>query len=59
LSIRTVIQKPSSGQQVFFRVRKDIRSLNDQELQTYRAKIQDVLQVESLNSKWQELGQLR
>jgi hypothetical protein len=58
-SIRTVIPKPMSGKQIFFRTRKNLRDLSDRELQTYRAKIQDILQVDSLNSKWQELGQLR
>ena len=41
------------------RVRKDIRSLSDEELQIYRAKLDDLLQVGALNSKWQELGRLR
>lgn len=60
MNVRTAeLQKRLPGQQTFFRTRKDIRTLSDQELQTYRAKIEDVLQVQSLNSKWQELGQLR
>lgn len=41
------------------RVRKDIFSLTDAELQTYRAKLEDVLDCFALNSKWQELGLLR
>ena len=41
------------------RVRKDILSLSDVELRTYRAKIDDILQVGQLNSKWQEIGLLR
>ena len=41
------------------RVRKDILSLTDVELQTYRARLDDVLQVGKLESKWQELGLLR
>lgn len=41
------------------RVRKDINALTPSELQLYRAKIQDILQVESLDSVWQELGEIR
>jgi len=42
-----------------FRTRKDIRDLTSAELSQYRAKLRDVLGVGSLNSKWQELGELR
>lgn len=41
------------------RVRKDICALTADELQLYRAKIQDILQVESVDSIWQELGEIR
>ena len=44
---------------VQMRVRKDIINLQPDELQTYREKLDDVLQVQSLSSKWQELGFLR
>ena len=40
-------------------VRKDILSLTDTELRTYRTKLEDVLGCFALNSKWQELGLLR
>ncbi|GAB7356936.1 hypothetical protein MBLNU459_g7782t1 [Dothideomycetes sp. NU459] len=41
-----------------FRTRKDIRCLTHTELSTYRDRLHSVLQVETLNSKWQELGEL-
>ena len=53
-----VIPKPMDPPAVI-RVRKDILSLTDTELQTYRAKLEDVLGCFALNSKWQELGLLR
>jgi hypothetical protein len=42
-----------------FRTRKDIRDLTPTELSQYRSKLQDVLGVASVKSKWQELGELR
>lgn len=42
-----------------FKTRKDIRDLTPDELATYRTKLQEVLEVDSLESKWQELGELR
>jgi hypothetical protein len=42
-----------------FRTRKDVRDLTSAELSEYRAKLQDILEIECLNSKWQELGELR
>lgn len=44
---------------IFFRVRKDIMSLSREELVTYQSKLDDVLNVRELKSKWQELGILR
>ena len=41
------------------RVRKDILSLTNVDLQTYRASLDDILCVDVLKSKWQELGLLR
>ena len=41
------------------RVRQDILSLSKTDLNTYRAKLDDVLSVGVLKSKWQELGLLR
>lgn len=41
------------------RVRKDILSLTPVELQTYREKLDDVLNVCEMNSKWQEFGIIR
>jgi len=40
------------------RIRKDILSLTDLELQTYRSKIDD-LGVDKLGSQWQQLGNIR
>lgn len=42
-----------------FRTRKDIRDLTPAELQLYRTKLQDVLGLGALPSKWQDLGELR
>jgi tyrosinase len=53
------IGRQTTEQATFFRTRKDIRNLTALELQTYRSKLLDVLQVDKLNSKWQELGKLR
>lgn len=53
-----VIPKPVDPPAVT-RVRKDILSLTDTELRTYRTKLEDVLGCFALNSKWQELGLLR
>ena len=56
---QNIIPKPVNRPAVI-RVRKDILSLTNTELQTYRAKIEDVLGCYALkNSKWQELGLLR
>ena len=41
------------------RVRKDILSLTPEELQTYREKLDDALNVCEMNSKWQEFGIIR
>jgi hypothetical protein len=57
----TVIPAPNEAPETM-RVRKDILNLTTQELQTYREKLDDVLQVGSLTSpngqqtKWQEIG---
>ena len=42
-----------------YRIRRDIMSLSREELAEYQAKLDDVLQVGQLGSKWQELGLLR
>jgi hypothetical protein len=42
-----------------YRTRKDIRSLTDDEINTFRAKLDDVLGCTVLGSKWQELCRLR
>ena len=55
---QNIIPKPVDPP-IAIRVRKDILSLTDTELQTYRAKLEDVLGCFDLNSKWQELGLLR
>ncbi|KAI0096803.1 hypothetical protein GGR51DRAFT_578638 [Nemania sp. FL0031] len=41
---------------VTYRVRRDILSLTKNELAVYQSKIDDILQVDVLGSKWQELG---
>ena len=53
-----VIPKPVDPP-ALIRLRKDILSPTDVELQTYRAKLEDVLDCFALNPKWQELGLLR
>jgi hypothetical protein len=54
----TVIPEPQDPP-VTWRNRKDIRNLTPEELQTYRAKLEDILGVGRVKSKWQELGFLR
>lgn len=44
---------------IAYRVRRDIMSLSPEELVAYQAKLDDVLRVRELGSKWQELGVLR
>lgn len=51
--------KAPNRTQINRRVRKDIFSLSPSEIQAYREKLDDVLQVGRKNSKWQELGLLR
>ena len=48
----------SSSDRSPLKLRKDILSLTPDELRTYREKLNTVLQVGSLSSKWQELGLL-
>ena len=55
---QNIIPKPMDPPNAI-RVRKDILSLTDTELQTYRAKLEEVLGCFELDSKWQELGLLR
>ena len=55
---QNIIPKPVDPP-VIIRVRKDILNLTNDELQTYRAKLDDTLGVGILKSKWQELGLLR
>ena len=57
--IAKVIIPPPVDPPAVLRVRKDLLSLTEDELQTYRAKVDDILQVGSLGSKWQELGIIR
>jgi hypothetical protein len=40
-------------------VRRDIMSLTKEELALYQFRLDDILQSQSLESKWQELGILR
>ena len=54
-----VIISPPNDPPVKMRVRKDIKNLTMEELQSYRAKLQDILEVGALKSKWQDLGELR
>ncbi|SPO00290.1 uncharacterized protein DNG_03135 [Cephalotrichum gorgonifer] len=54
---QVLIPKPVKPRDTF-RVRKDIMSLSKQEIAEYQAKLDDVLQVDALGSKWQELGDL-
>ena len=42
-----------------FFTRKDVRDLTSEEIQIYRAKLQDILRVDQLQSPWQELAELR
>ena len=51
--------KAPNHTQINTRVRKDIFSLSPSEIQAYREKLDDVLQVGMKDSKWQELGLLR
>ncbi|KAK3312169.1 hypothetical protein B0H66DRAFT_486092 [Apodospora peruviana] len=39
-----------------YRIRRDIMSLSKEELAVYQSKLDDILQVGHLDSKWQELG---
>lgn len=57
-SPQALIPKPVEPRDTF-KVRKDIMSLSKHELAQYRAKLDDVLQVDSLGSLWQQLGVLR
>ncbi|KAJ6051319.1 uncharacterized protein N7446_005951 [Penicillium canescens] len=50
--------KAPNHTQINTRVRKDIFSLSPSEIQAYREKLDDVLQVGTKDSKWQELGLL-
>jgi hypothetical protein len=51
------IPEPSDVPQVI-RTRKDIRDLTEEELRTFRNKLYELLHVDQLNSKWQELCRL-
>ena len=55
---QNIIPKPVDPL-VPMRVRKDILSLTNVDLQKYRASLDDILCVDVLKSKWQELGLLR
>ncbi|RSL99875.1 hypothetical protein CDV31_012009 [Fusarium ambrosium] len=52
-----LIPKPIDAQETF-KIRRDIMSLSREELAVYQSKLDDILQVGALGSKWQELGQL-
>ncbi|KAH8705378.1 hypothetical protein BGW36DRAFT_421940 [Talaromyces proteolyticus] len=54
---REVIPEAQNSE-INFRTRKDISNLTPSELQMYREKLDDVLLVGQLESKWQELGLL-
>lgn len=54
----TVIPKPVDPPPTY-RIRRDIMSLSKEELAVYQWKLESVLQVAELGSKWQELGHLR
>lgn len=54
----TIIPRPLNPAPSF-KVRRDIMSLSKAELAVYQSKLDDVLQVSVLGSKWQELGLLR
>ncbi|KAJ4320190.1 hypothetical protein N0V84_005975 [Fusarium piperis] len=52
-----LIPKPMDAPESF-KVRRDIMSLSKEELAVYQSKLDDILQVGALGSKWQELGLL-
>ncbi|KAK7426017.1 hypothetical protein QQZ08_007465 [Neonectria magnoliae] len=52
-----LIPKPIEPRDTF-KVRRDIMSLSREELAVYQSRLDDVLQVGALKSKWQELGLL-
>tara|TARA_R110002060_G_scaffold4293_1_gene6787 strand:- start:4747 stop:6282 length:1536 start_codon:yes stop_codon:yes gene_type:complete len=58
VTVRIVIPTPTT-KPIHLRVRKDIRNLPASEIQEFRSKLDDVLKVGTLQSKWQELGNLR
>ncbi|CRG91910.1 hypothetical protein PISL3812_08964 [Talaromyces islandicus] len=53
-----VVIPEANDPKIDFRIRKDVFNLSAAEIQAYREKLDDVLQVGKLNSKWQELGLL-
>jgi tyrosinase len=54
-----IVIPASKGPEITFRQRRDIMSLSKDELAVYQTKLDDVLNVGSLGSKWQELGRIR
>ncbi|KAI8715144.1 Tyrosinase-Cu-bd domain-containing protein [Fusarium sp. LHS14.1] len=52
-----LIPKPTDAPESF-KIRRDIMSLTKEELAVYQSKLDDILQVDALGSKWQELGLL-
>ncbi|KAJ5295828.1 hypothetical protein N7508_010649 [Penicillium antarcticum] len=50
--------RPPNPYPADIRIRRDILSLSPSELQTYRERLDDILQVGKKDSKWQELGLL-
>jgi hypothetical protein len=55
---RVVIKKPETPA-VSYRIRRDIMSLSEEELAIYQSKLENILKVGVLGSKWQELGLVR
>ncbi|KAF4493250.1 Hemocyanin, beta-C chain unit D [Fusarium agapanthi] len=52
-----VIPEPNDPS-ISYRVRKDIMSMSREELVIYQSKLDEILRVRELDSKWQELGVL-
>ncbi|KAF7539840.1 hypothetical protein G7Z17_g12337 [Cylindrodendrum hubeiense] len=57
ISPKMIIPKPLDPLPSY-RVRRDIMSLTPEELSVYQSRLEDVLRVGELGSKWQELGRL-
>ncbi|RPA78853.1 Di-copper centre-containing protein [Ascobolus immersus RN42] len=55
---KEIIPDPSRNPARIYRMRKDLLDLTPEEIQQFRAALDDVLKVGELDSKWQELGHL-